>query len=66
MRERIIKWLIKKLVLLWDKHNDKLAFTFSRDEHTGYAILAERVCNDCHTFGTAVYPINQVLKETDT
>lgn len=42
MLDRIITWLIKRLILLWDRHNDKIAFSFGRDEHTDYAVLVER------------------------
>lgn len=34
MLDRIITWLIKRLILLWDRHNDKIAFSFGRDENT--------------------------------
>ena len=28
MLDKIIKWLLKKLILLWDRHDDMLAFSF--------------------------------------
>lgn len=56
MYDKIIKWLIKRLVFLWDRHNDKMAFTFERDERTGYSVLVERFYDDYYTVGTAMYP----------
>ena len=59
MLDRIITWLIKRLVLLWDRHNDKIAFSFGRDEHTDYSVLVERFYDDDYTVGTAMYPYNK-------
>lgn len=56
MLDKIITWLIKKLVLLWDRHNDKIAFSFARDERTDYSVLVERFYDDCYTIGTAKFP----------
>ena len=56
MFDRIITWLIKRLVLLWDRHNDKIAFSFGRDERTDYSILVERFYDDYYIVGTARYP----------
>ena len=46
MLDRIITWLIKRLVLLWDRHNDKIAFSFGRDERTDYSVIVERFYDD--------------------
>lgn len=59
MLDKIITWLIKRLVLLWDRHNDKMAFSFERDEHTGYGVIVERFYDDHYTIGTAMYPYNK-------
>ena len=56
MFDRIIIWFIKKLILLWDRHDDNLAYSFERDERTGYNIIVERYYDDYFTYGTAVYP----------
>ena len=56
MLDRIITWLIKRLILLWDRHNDKIAFSFGRDERTDYSVLVERYYDDYYTVGTAMYP----------
>jgi hypothetical protein len=56
MLDRIITWLIKRLILLWDRHNDKIAFSFGRDERTDYAVIVERFYDDYYTVGTAMYP----------
>lgn len=57
--EKIVKWLIKRLVFLWDRNRDKLAFSFARDDHTDYSVLVERFYDDYYTVGTAMYPINK-------
>ena len=59
MLDRIITWLIKRLILLWDRHNDKIAFSFGRDERTDYSVLVERFYDDYYTVGTAMYPYNK-------
>lgn len=59
MADRIITWLIKRLVLLWDRHNDKIAFSFVRDERTDYCVLVERFYDTYYTVGTAMYPYNK-------
>ena len=56
MYDKIITWLIKRLVLLWDRHNDKVAFSFARDERTDYSVLVERFYDTYYTVGTAMYP----------
>ena len=56
MLDRIITWLIKRLILLWDRHNDKIAFSFGRDERTDYCVLVERFYDTYYTVGTAMYP----------
>lgn len=63
MFDKIVLWLIKRLILLWDRHNDQLAFSFGKDEHTDYSVLVERFYDDHYTIGTATYPINRPLKE---
>lgn len=60
MLDRIITWLIKRLILLWDRHNDKIAFSFERDERTGYSVLAGRFYDTYYTVGTAMYPYNKM------
>ena len=59
MFDRIITWLIKRLILLWDRNNDKIAFSFGRDERTDYSVLVERFYDDYYTVGTAMYPYNK-------
>lgn len=59
MLDKIIKWLIKQLVFLWDRHNDKMAYSFGRDERTDYSVLVERFYDDYCTVGTAMYPYNK-------
>ena len=58
MLDIVITWLMKRLILLWDRHNDKLAFSFGRDERTDYSVLVERFYDDYYTVGTAMYPYN--------
>ena len=59
MLDKVITWLIKKLVLLWDRHNDKIAFSFGRDERTDYSVLVERFYDTYYTVGTAMYPYSK-------
>lgn len=56
MLDKIIKWLLKKLILLWDRHDDMLAFSFGRDERTEYSVIVQRYYDDFYTVGTARYP----------
>jgi len=56
MLDKIIKWLLKKLILLWDRHDDMLVFSFGRDERTDYSVVVERYYDDFYTVGTAMYP----------
>ena len=60
----VIKWLIKQLILLLDRHNDLLAFSFGRDERTDYSVIVERYYDDHYTFGTAIYPYIGEKQET--
>jgi len=60
MADRIITWFIKRLVLLWDRRNDKIAFSFGRDERTDYSVIVERFSDDYYTVGTAMYPYNKM------
>lgn len=63
MLDKIVLWLIKRLVLLWDRHDDKLAFSFGKDEHTDYSVLVERFYDDHCTIGTAIYTVNKPPRE---
>jgi len=46
-------WRIVKTCILWlDRDNTLLAYSFSKDEHTDYHIIAERFFVDRHCFGT--------------
>lgn len=56
MKEKIIKWLLKKLILLWDKDNDMLVFSFEKDERTGYSVHARRYYDTYYTIGTSEFP----------
>lgn len=56
MFDKIIKWLIKRLVFLWDRRNDKMAYSFGRDERTDYSVIVERFYDTYFTVGTAMYP----------
>ena len=56
MLDKIIIWLIKRLILAWDRHNDKMAFSFAKDERTDYSVLVERFHDTYYTVGTAMYP----------
>lgn len=56
MLDKVIKWFLKKLILLWDRYDDKLAFSFGRDERTEYSVIVQRDHDDFYTVGTAMYP----------
>lgn len=57
--DKIIIALIKFLVRLWDRHDDKMAFSFSGGERKDYSVLVERFYDDHYTVGTAMYPVNK-------
>lgn len=65
MLDNVITWLMKRLILLWDRHNDKLAFSFGRDERTDYSVIVQRYHDDFYTVGTAkiMYPYPEPPKE---
>lgn len=66
MVDKIIEWAIKRLVFLWDRHDDVLAFSFSRGKRKNYpvsgckrkdySVLVKRYFDDFYTVGTAMYP----------
>lgn len=58
MIDRIIIWLIKKLVFLWDRHGDKMVLSFGRDEQTDYSVLVDRYYDNYWTSGTSTLPYN--------
>ena len=64
MLDKIITWLIKRLVMLWDRHNDKMAFSFGRDERTDYSVIVERFYYDYYIIGTVMYPYPKEEGET--
>lgn len=55
MLDRILIWLIKRLVFAWDRNYDKLALSFGRDERTSYSVVVQRYFDDHYTVGTAEY-----------
>lgn len=63
MFDKLIRWCIKQLVRLWDRHDDALAFTFSGGERKEYAVIVERFYDDYYTRGTEMYPLNKPPKE---
>lgn len=57
LRNRALKWLIKKLVSRMDKDDDLLAYSFSGGERKDYTILVERFYEDgSYSIGTKMYP----------
>lgn len=52
MRQKIIKWCIRRLVFVLNKDDALLCYSFSGGEHTEYHIMVERFYEDRHTFGT--------------
>lgn len=52
MMESVIKWLIKRLVFVWDKNNDKLAFDFARNDNVDYSIIVTRYFDGYCMIGT--------------
>lgn len=58
MLDKIIIWFIKKLIFLWDRHGDKVALCFGRDERTDYSVLVERYYDNYWTSGTLMFPYN--------
>ena len=63
MIDKIVIWLIKRLIFFWDRHGDKAALVFGRDDRTDYSVLVSRYFEDCWTNGTAVFPYNAPAKE---
>lgn len=63
MIDKIIVWLIKKLVFFWDRHGDMAALVFGKDERTDYSVLVSRYYDDYWTHGTAMFPYNAPPKE---
>lgn len=54
--DKIIQWLLRHLILLWDRHGDKLAYSFGKDERTEYQVIVQRFYDDYYTVGTSMYP----------
>ena len=54
--DKILLWLLKHLILLWDRNDDQLVYHFGKDERTDYSIVVERFYDDYYTVGTARYP----------
>lgn len=50
--DKILLWLIKRLVFIWDRKNDKTVLDFAKDEYVGYVIMVERHYKDYFTLGT--------------
>ena len=54
--EKLVLWLIRKLIIFWDRDGDKLTYSFGKDENTDYTILVGRYYKDHFTYGTkAIY-----------
>ena len=53
MIDKVLIWLIKRLVFAWNRNNDKLALSFAKDETTDYAVTVRRYYDDYYTIGTA-------------
>ncbi len=64
MLEKLALWAIKKLVFFWDRHGDKLAFSFSGGERLEYSIIVERYYDDHYTVGTAMYQYNKAEEDS--
>ena len=52
MKNKILWWIVKKCILILDRDNTLLAYSFAKDEHTDYHIIVERFLVDRHTYGT--------------
>ena len=55
MFDKIVIWLIKALIKIWDRYDDQLAFSFGVDEHKAYSVLVERYYDDHWEYGTKSY-----------
>ena len=56
MINKLIKWLIKRLVIILDRNDDLLCYSFSGGERKDYSVSVERFYDDYYTVGTAMYP----------
>ena len=63
MIDKIILWLIKQLIRLWDRHDDATLYTFSGGEHKEYAVIVENFYDNYYTIGTEMFPVNKAQKE---
>lgn len=59
MIDKIILWILKHMILLWDRHGDKLAYSFGKDERTDYSVIVERFYDDYYTVGTEIHSYEQ-------
>lgn len=63
--DKILCWLIKRLVFIWDRKNDKTVLALDKDEDTSYVIMVERHYKDYFTFGPTKYILPKRRKTND-
>lgn len=51
--EKIIWWIIKKLIFIVDRDDTLLVHSFGKDEITDYHVIAERCYPDRHCYGVS-------------
>lgn len=51
--EKLIWWIIKKLIFMVDRDDTLLVHSFAKDEITDYHIIAERSYPDRHCYGVS-------------
>lgn len=54
--DKIIRWALRHMILLWDRHDDQLVYSFGKDERTEYQVIVQRFYDNYYTVGTAMYP----------
>lgn len=64
MIDRICIWVIKKCTKIWDRHDNKMAYTFSGGERKDYTIVVNRYFDQHYLTGRAVRQYNPAKTET--
>ena len=59
MLDKFAWWLCKKCILILDRHNDVMAFSFAKDNVTDFHVMAERFLPDKHLFGMTEEPYRE-------
>lgn len=64
--DKILCWLIKRLIFMWDRKNDKMVLDLDKDEHTNYVIMVGRHYKNYFAFGTKKYFLPKRRKTNDS